>query len=366
MNVYFRTDGNMKVATGHIMRCLSIARALKKTAQAEKKECEITFLVADEESLSMLTERFLYSEEFDATVLHSSFENLLSEIDTLLTVVQKGSLLFIDSYYANPAYFQALSPYFKIAYLDDLRSFPCDVDLLINYDTKEDCPFYNNARVKLLGMEYTPLREQFMDVPYVVSPDVKNVFFSAGGTDPYGIAYELLYRIFETFPGETSPKKDYNFAMLRTLHYHVLAGKFTTHYEKLSLLSQKYPCIHVHESVTDMASLMKNCDLAISAGGTTLCELCSVGVPTISYFMADNQITAVEAFSREGLIPCAGDIRTSLFGEDSGNDVFDRIFTFLISGVNDYEGRKKSSQSMRALSFGSGAFRIARHLLESM
>ena len=32
--VYIRTDGNETIATGHLMRCLSIARALKKRGAA--------------------------------------------------------------------------------------------------------------------------------------------------------------------------------------------------------------------------------------------------------------------------------------------------------------------------------------------
>ena len=40
--VYIRTDGNETIATGHLMRCLSIARALKKRGAA------VAFLVSDD------------------------------------------------------------------------------------------------------------------------------------------------------------------------------------------------------------------------------------------------------------------------------------------------------------------------------
>ena len=54
---------------------------------------------------------------------------------------------------------------------------------------------------------------------------------------------------------------------------------------------------------------MKKVDVAISAGGTTLYELCACGTPTISYSFADNQLNNVKQFDEDGIIPYAGDVR---------------------------------------------------------
>ena len=56
--IYFRTDGNHKIATGHLMRCLAIARAC-----AQKGAC-VKFIVSDSESLTLLKERFKVPQEF--------------------------------------------------------------------------------------------------------------------------------------------------------------------------------------------------------------------------------------------------------------------------------------------------------------
>ena len=59
---------------------------------------------------------------------------------------------------------------------------------------------------------------------------------------------------------------------------------------------------------------MKKADIAISAGGTTLYELCACGTPTISYSFADNQLDNVEQFQKDELIDYAGDVRkTNIF-----------------------------------------------------
>lgn len=46
--------------------------------------------------------------------------------------------------------------------------------------------------------------------------------------------------------------------------------------------------------------------------GTTLYELCAVGVPSVSFTTADNQLSAVKTFSDVQIIPYAGDACSSL------------------------------------------------------
>lgn len=59
----------------------------------------------------------------------------------------------------------------------------------------------------------------------------------------------------------------------------------------------------------DIEKYMMEADIAISAGGSTLYELCAIGTPTISYSFADNQLDNVTKFAEDGLIAYAGDAR---------------------------------------------------------
>lgn len=356
------------------MRCLAIARACKEQGAS------VRFIVSDTTSLSLLTERLNTPDEFGIHCLYSDYRSLYAELPLLLPLLKQeqpfvyknqpdssGALsqfpaadygrpwLFIDSYYAAPAYFAALRECCRVAYLDDLRSFLCDVDLLVNYDTEADCSYYRNASRRLLGPQYTPLRAQFMQPSYTVRPVVKNILLSTGGTDPYGLAQRLLQSIYAPLQADASEGP---WEPLRTYDYHILTSRANRRCHALAALAKTNRHIHIHEGVSDMASLMASCDLAVSAGGTTLCELCAVGVPTISYLMADNQRTAVETFANSGLIPCAGDILQP-------SAILDRILLFLTSMSVDYEARKKSSHSMRAFLDGKGAARIANALLYS-
>ena len=384
--LYFRTDGNCQIATGHLMRCLTLARA------CARRGATVKFIVSDTESLALLKERFAYDEEFAVLCLYRSYQELPSEIPVLLSCLAEDICaaaetsdapddpscqkpwIFLDSYYASPAYFESLRKYFRVAYLDDLRSFDCPVDLLINYDTAEDCPYYTGAVHKLLGAPYTPLREQFYAPAYEVRPAARHVLLSTGGTDPYGVAGSLLAMIFPLestvlVQDDRVSLSMQDLTLLRSLDYHVLTSRANTHYEELMRLARLYPSIHLHTNVTKVAALMASCDLAVSAGGTTLCELCAVGVPAVSFLMADNQRTAVETYSQLHLIPCAGDIRPpaahagdipSTHNPDAST--LRQILSFLVTMAPDYDRRVTLSSSMRNFLDGRGAQKIASFL----
>lgn len=339
--IYFRTDGNEEIATGHIMRCLSVARA----CTAFQATC--CFLVADETSLSLLQERFTNPDEFSVQCLHSDYKNLEAELPVLQSILSstEENWLFIDSYYVTEKYLSNLQKFCRTAYLDDILAFDYPVDMVINYDmeTKEASSRYRKAARKLLGASYTPLRKQFQNVSYEVRPEVKNILISTGGTDTYNAAGKILNRIFT--------EKDNT--LLQNCQYHVITSRLNSHFQELEQTASHNAAVHIHENVQDMAVLMAECDLALSAGGTTLYELCAVGVPSISFATADNQLNAVETFAKKHIVPYAGDIRFS------SDNVLKNIADFLYKNIRSYKKRQGSSQRMRAFIDGNGSSRIA-------
>lgn len=339
--VYFRCDGNKEIAMGHIMRCLSIARACAAL------HAEICFIVSDEESVSVLEKQFAYPNEFPIRCLHSDYQNMEAEIPVIKSIIAKALnasdsfRLMIDSYYVTEPYLNSLHKICRTAYLDDILAFNYPVDLIINYDMDYEPDCYHKAGCKLIGAAYTPLREQFQNVSYEVRPKVQNILISTGGTDAYNVAGEFLRRVSGN-----------------ECHYHVITSRLNTHFQELMQLASLNPMIHIHENVSNMSELMRQCDFALSAGGTTLCELCAVGVPAISFVTADNQLSAVETFSAKGIIPYAGDVRYSL------ENVIHTVKQFLAENTASYELRVKSSEFMRFYIDGSGASRIAAELVQ--
>ena len=347
--VYFRTDGNSHIATGHLVRCLSIADACFSLGM------KVCFLVSDQESKALL-QSFDPACRFPVRILETAvYDDLEKELPEVLGMLneagQAEQIFFLDSYYVTEHYLSAVRTAAKVAYLDDLQLFDYPADLLINYDViPESRPAsyqaaYQNAARTLLGASYTPLRAQFTDLQPYCRDRVSNILVTTGGSDPYHFCLRLIAAFRKN-------------SFLHLCQLHVVVGRLNEDKDKLYKLADELPFLQLHENVSDMASLMASCDLAVSAAGTTLYELCAAGVPSMSFCLADNQLTAAKAFDEAGAIPCAGDIRRSC------DEVLGNVMNFVTYMSENSKKRKAALETMRQLVDGKGAMRIAKALTE--
>lgn len=375
--IYIRTDGNSKISTGHLVRCISIAQALLAQGRG------VCFLVSDEES-RCLAEGFLENEAqnavspdnilFSVTKLNCAhYDRLEDELPQLLSLLATASAsgkptLLVDSYYVTPAYMEALRRAAKVAYMDDLKKFDYSVDLLVNYDILSPAEsirlqhFYASAESLLLGAEYTPLRRQFAVHTPVFRNFPRNVLISTGGSDPRGFSPRLLSALQKAFSsGKSAESPAYGDGVHQpeNISFHLVIGRLFSAKEKqvLYALAAEAGNIHLHEGLTDLAPLMKECDLAVSAAGTTLCELCALGVPAISFAMADNQVEFALGFHRKGAVPYAGDLR-----QEGTDRVLKNILQLLAELVTDTDKRRLLQNKGRLLIDGKGSARIAKAL----
>ena len=364
-SILIRTDGNPEIATGHLMRCFSIACALKKEG------AHAAFAVSDETSKAMLHSFFCKEASFPIHVLHTDYRMPEAELNILPQLLfgegngggngfghdlisRSGSpggkartggfsALLIDSYFVTKHFLEALRPLIKTAYIDDLYAFDYPVDLVINYDFAPPGNFYSKAGKALLGCVFTPLRAQFSGLTPVFREQVKDVLISTGGTDERNVAGTLAASLL------TAPES-------ASWRIHVLTGPMHVHRSELQALAASHPQLLLHENVTRMADLMRACDLAVSAAGTTLYELCAAGVPSVSFTMADNQLPCSRDMERFAGVPCAGDVRST-------PDLTARLMSLLFSLAENPRQRSSLSRSMHAAVDGKGAERIARELL---
>ena len=133
---------------------------------------------------------------------------------------------------------------------------------------------------------------------------------------------------------------------VKDIKIHVVEGVYSVNHEFLEKLSEEYDNLIIHKNVQNMTELMVQCDIAISAGGFTLYELCACGVPTISVAFADNQLENVKRFDEEGLIIYAGDVREDI------KIVLRKVVNNVIVLLNDFEIRLKYSAKMQDLNVG--------------
>lgn len=342
--ICFRVDGNKQIATGHVMRCLAIAKALKKKGE------NCTFIIADH-----FTEKLIEENGFNTICLESKWDNLDYELDALTIFLKSQNIktLIIDSYFVTESYLTKLKKVVKLVYIDDMNMFRYPVDMLINYSFNFNKYNYEARYEKentklLLGSKYVPLRKEFTSKNINKSgldKQVKNILITTGGSDPYNFSGTLINEILS---------KD----LYKTYIFHVIIGSYYENILELENLSKKHSNIILHKNVKNMSDLMINSDIAISASGTTLYELCACGTPSICYVFADNQLEGAEAFGDRDIIPYAGDIR------DNMKLVINKIFYKVNELIQSEPLWLSYSIKMREFIDGKGSARIAEEIIK--
>lgn len=334
MILIFRADGNPQIGTGHIMRGLSLADAF------HEQGIDSIFLIAESYMQALIEGR-----GYGCFVLGSEYDHLEGELPTLLPLLEEKQpcCVILDSYFVTPNYMKAIRDKALLVYIDDLNTFDYPADIVVNYNIYGKAAAYPPGKTYFLGPQYAPLRRQFQALaPRTVKERIKQVLFSTGGTDTYHVALRCVEHLREYPPTES-------------VIYHFILGALNRDVEQIQKRAAGLPYIQLHQQVTDMCAWMLRCDAAVSAAGTTLYELCACGLPTVTYILADNQISGAAAFEEAGLMPCAGDARKDL-------GIVENIFSRL-DGWKDWKIRQAAARKMQSLVNGSGAGRLAEELL---
>lgn len=340
-----RVDGNAWIGAGHVMRCCAIAGAALEAGAA------VDFLVSDEESAQMLRE-----QGFKSAVLGGSYDGLSrSDAEVLcdaLACVDASSVL-VDTYAASDEFFEQLRYRsrdlgVRVGYIDDefrfCSGFTSDpvrypVDVIVNYGFNADDRRYSEVyggavdTALLVGLEYAPLRQGFRGAGYEVGDLVRNVLVTSGSTNPCHVLERMALCCLDALP---------------QVEVHVIVGpnaKFDDDWLRGRVI--------LHHSPNDLRCLMMRADLVVSAAGTTLYELASLGVPTIAVPITENQMANIKGWSKREMGPFLGEVG---WGDSQ-----------LIDAVADFAGdshrRSVSSRRLTAACDGRGASRIVATML---
>lgn len=286
---YIRADGSAAAGAGHLMRCLTIADELQRLPEATGR---IRFLCADDASAAFVREK-----GYEALVLHTDQHRMEEELPVLeeLPDMHKVQPVFlVDSYYVTDSYLKGLSRHGRVFLLDDMGDHAYPVDGVINYNAFACAQHYRQLYAEsrtccYVGSRYVPVRPQFLEHSYTVREQVREVLITTGGGDRENIAAQVLKAV----------RKEH-------CRYHVVVGRFSPHFAFWKQLEQQSSRLCVHHDVKDMAALMCRCDLAVTAGGTTIYELAAAGVPFLCFSYAENQEALTEYVGREKIAGYCG------------------------------------------------------------
>lgn len=374
-----RVDANDTIATGHVMRCITIAKKLLAAGS------RVIFYTADEYAAELLEQNGMRY-----VCLHTRWDDMEREIPLLRKELEKAGCtkLLVDSYQVNVQYFEGLHDLCKLIYIDDCFEEIYPVDMLINYNAYHvRFPYkdvYEGRTKLLLGTSYVPLREEFSDggdggtyadschdnysggavdtasyggtasVCGEITQDhidvsqntdgTPHILLSSGGGDLYNAMAGIL---------RTAMRDE----AMREAVFHVVVGGFNRNAEELRELAGKYPNIRLHERVEHMARLMRSCQAAVSAAGTMLFELSATQTPTVFFVSADNQQYDHEFFAQDGRMLYAGDIRADRDG------CLGKICGQLQQLLEHKDMREQMKRKLHEVTDGNGAQRIAAEIL---
>jgi UDP-2,4-diacetamido-2,4,6-trideoxy-beta-L-altropyranose hydrolase len=301
-NIAFRTDATGQIGTGHFMRCLTLADALK---QRGAHVCFISrdlpvhlrdMLAAKDMVLVMLGSNA--DSLFVGDLAHAHWLGASQEQDAQATVQalsdRSWDWLVVDHYALDARWERALRGNVRqIMVIDDIadRQHDCDVLLDQNYyadmqtrytgKVPEHCKLLLGPRYALLRDEFRKLREQVKQRNGTVKKIL--VFFGGVDADNYtGRAIEALVEIG-----------------IEGLHVDVVIGAQHPCREQIKAVCAQHGFI-CHVQTDKMAELMAAADLAIGAGGSASWERCCLGLPSLLVAMADNQVDIAKALDLSG------------------------------------------------------------------
>lgn len=335
----FRADGNAKIGIGHMMRTLTVADAIKNIDRQES----ILVLCADEDSKKIASTR-----GYKAISLNSDYNNLLSEIDSWKKLDLSNCCIVVDSYFVTNEYLQAIGKYGKVFLFEDYQNGKFDVYGIINYSVFIDKKIYEKVYGQIdnfiLGGEYVPIRKSFLKSKWELKDKVNNILISTGGSDILNISGEIYKALDEILPN---------------INYHIIVGPFNPYVEMLKNMSMESSNLTIHCDVKDMAGLAEICDIAISAGGSTMYELTVMGIPTICFSFAQNQEAFCEKYGYN-ISDYAGAY------DKEPESVLYNIKRLLSDKYVDKKYRRECSMREKKLIDGKGANRIAEALVHSL
>lgn len=330
MKVFFRVDASKEIGTGHVIRCITLAKELKK----QGANC----IVLSRDHDGNLFD-YIQDNGFDLKILKESNKNLnnekttakpdlihshwlgVSQIDDATQSItamgtEISDWLVVDHYGIDYRWHEQMRSHCKnILVIDDLadRKHDCDLlldqNLVVSYKHRYD-KLIASQTTKLLGPSFAVLQNEYANVRMRIRSRkiTENILVYFGGSDLYNLTetvLDILLRI--SYKGKVTlvlDSKNHKLALIRD------KIKDKKNYE-------------IYNNLPSLADILVDVDIAIGAGGTATWERCALGVPSFVITVAENQKQIAAEMHKQGYIKLLGnydDINLSIL-EKTLNDI---------------------------------------------
>lgn len=367
--ILFRADAGLELGTGHIMRCLTLADALRAQGQG----AEAIFVTRSHAghvipSITARRHRVIplpgntgqpYGDH-PAPPTHADWLEADWRTDAAATralLEETGACWLVMDHYALDAQWQdaALLPGVSLLVLDDLADRPHGADVLLDQNAGRraqdyvgfvpaGCDLRIGPAHALLRPEFAQLRPESLARRAALTRP-KTLLVTLGGIDKDNAVSRVLDALAEA-------------PAAQDLRITVVMGVSAPHLDAVRDRAETMPMpVEVVAGVSDMGARMMRADLCIGAVGSTAWERCALGLPTLQVVLADNQREAAQAMAARGL---------SLALPVPGALGFSRALSEGLERLFDTGHYRAMARAAAALTDGSGASRLAARLLKGV
>lgn len=312
LTVVFRTDASLDIGTGHVMRCLTLADALREHGA----NCRFVCRAQPGDLIDLIRQRgydvyvLPFIEELatsdsardESPPAHASWLGTDWITDAKLTLSALSGTridwLIVDHYALDARWEQTLrSACCHLMVIDDLADRPHECELLLDQNLGRTsanyadlvsigCTILAGPKYALLRPEFAALRQESLGRR--ATPQLKHLLITMGGVDRGNATGQVLDAL-----------KDCPLPV--DCRITVVMGPHAPWLTQVREQAAQLPwSIKVLVNVSDMAKLMTDSDLAIGAAGSTSWERCCLGLPSILVVLAENQLPIAKALDAAG------------------------------------------------------------------
>lgn len=366
MLFFFRVDGSLKIGTGHVMRCLTLAKALRD------RGANCTFICREHEGNlidKIRLEGFQCIALAKSSVIdtmHHADRKVLAHADWLgaswqhdaqqtiqVLESEKVDWLVSDHYALDARWHRILRPHVgHIMVIDDLADRSLDCDLLLDQNIGRKEADYDGLVPlhckRLIGWNFVLLRSEF--APLCASSQARNRFHSVrqilvsmGGMDINNNIIDVLNALGRA----NLPENIRVLVVISSQAPHLAALQ---RYIKLLSFS-----VELHIDIDNIAQIMVESDLAISASGLTAYELACMGIPMILLPVSEIQRTIAARIKT---------ISSATIIENWQADPVPKIAAVLNEAFSFYSANNGTGENSKGCIDANGTRRVVQSILQ--
>lgn len=284
-NLLLRADASAEIGTGHVMRCLALAQAWQVAGGSVSFVGTLTPAVAER----------LESERIDIRPPGAEPGTPEEAAETAQCAEKVGaSWVVVDGYHFESQYQRRLREEGRrVLFIDDYGHADWyDADLVLNQNIDAEATLYEERAPHtdlLLGPKFALLRKEFWpwrEPRRTPRKRVSRVLVTLGGADLNNLTTRVVQGLGQLDVGD--------------VRVTVLVGGSNPHGEAVRAAAEGTGSIEIRSDVDDIAVLMAESDVAVSAGGSTCWELSFMGIPAVIIVLAGNQRGIAEGLEKLG------------------------------------------------------------------